>query len=103
MKNPIGHKRWAIAEGYIPESSHGPEPEMTSHETALDPPELSRSKWRQHASGRRGQQEGHARLDHRHVGLKAAAYFGRELERSHPILDANPGRGALAHAAHKIL
>jgi hypothetical protein len=34
MKNPIGHKRWAIAEGYIPESSHGPEPEMTSHETA---------------------------------------------------------------------
>ena len=34
MKNPIGHKRWAIAEGYIPESSHGPKPEMTSHETA---------------------------------------------------------------------
>ena len=34
MKNPIGHKRWAIAEGYIPESSHGPEPDMTSHETA---------------------------------------------------------------------
>jgi hypothetical protein len=34
MKNPIGHRRWAIAEGYIPESSHGPEPEMTSHETA---------------------------------------------------------------------
>jgi hypothetical protein len=34
MKNQIGHKRWAIAEGYIPESSHGPEPEMTSHETA---------------------------------------------------------------------
>ena len=33
MKNPIGRKRWAIAEGYIPESSHGPEPEMTSHET----------------------------------------------------------------------
>lgn len=29
---PIGHKRWAIAEGYIPESSHGPAPEMTSHE-----------------------------------------------------------------------
>ena len=30
---PIGHKRWAIGEGYIPESSHGPEPEMTSHES----------------------------------------------------------------------
>jgi len=34
LKNPIGQKRWAIAEGYIPTSSHGPEPEMTSHETA---------------------------------------------------------------------
>ncbi len=34
MKNPIGRKRWAIAEGYIPKSSHGPKPEMTSHETA---------------------------------------------------------------------
>ena len=34
MKDPIGRRRWAIAEGYIPESSHGPEPEMTSHETA---------------------------------------------------------------------
>ncbi|HKV90920.1 MAG TPA: sensory rhodopsin transducer [Candidatus Angelobacter sp.] len=33
MKNPIGHKRWAIAEGYIPDSSIGPKPEMTSHET----------------------------------------------------------------------
>lgn len=31
---PIGRKRWAIAEGYIPAWSHGPEPEMTSHETA---------------------------------------------------------------------
>jgi hypothetical protein len=30
----IGRKRWAIAEGYIPEGSHGPEPAMTSHETA---------------------------------------------------------------------
>ncbi len=30
----IGQKFWAIAEGYIPESSHGPEPQMTSHETA---------------------------------------------------------------------
>lgn len=29
----VGHTRWAIAEGYIPEWSHGPEPEMTSHET----------------------------------------------------------------------
>ena len=34
MKSPIGRKHWAIAEGYIPETSHGPEPEMTSHETA---------------------------------------------------------------------
>ena len=30
----IGKKRWAIAEGYIPDESTGPEPEMTSHETA---------------------------------------------------------------------
>lgn len=30
----IGRKRWAIAEGYIPGWSHGPEPEMKSHETA---------------------------------------------------------------------
>ena len=30
----IGRRRWAIAEGYIPGWSHGPEPEMTSHETA---------------------------------------------------------------------
>lgn len=30
----IGRKRWAIAEGYIPEGSHGPAPELTSHETA---------------------------------------------------------------------
>ena len=34
MNNPIGQNRWAIAEGYIPETSRGPEPEMTSHETA---------------------------------------------------------------------
>src|ERR1700745_1226952 len=33
MENPIGRKRWAIAEGYIPSQSHGPEPQMTSHET----------------------------------------------------------------------
>lgn len=32
MKNPIGRKCWAIAEGYIPPQSHGPAPEMTSHE-----------------------------------------------------------------------
>lgn len=30
----LGHTRWAIAEGYIPATSHGPEPEMLSHETA---------------------------------------------------------------------
>lgn len=29
----IGRKRWAIAEGYIPPESHGPSPQMTSHET----------------------------------------------------------------------
>jgi hypothetical protein len=34
MTRPIGRRRWAIAEGYIPGWSHGPEPEMTSHETA---------------------------------------------------------------------
>ena len=27
-----GRTRWAIAEGYIPGQSHGPSPEMTSHE-----------------------------------------------------------------------
>ena len=31
---PIGKLRWAIAEGYIPTWSHGPEPQMSSHETA---------------------------------------------------------------------
>lgn len=30
----IGAKRWAIAEGYIPSESTGPQPEMKSHETA---------------------------------------------------------------------
>jgi hypothetical protein len=30
---PIGATRWAIAEGYIPGWSHGPEPLFTSHET----------------------------------------------------------------------
>jgi len=29
----IGRKQWAIAEGYIPPSSTGPHPQMTSHET----------------------------------------------------------------------
>jgi hypothetical protein len=29
----IGRRRWAVAEGYLPGWSHGPEPEMTSHET----------------------------------------------------------------------
>jgi hypothetical protein len=31
---PIGHTRWAIAEGYIPPGSTGPAPQMVSHETA---------------------------------------------------------------------
>ena len=30
----IGQRRWAIAEGYIPGWSQGPEPQFTSHETA---------------------------------------------------------------------
>lgn len=30
---PIGRTCWAIAEGYIPRESHGPAPQMTSHET----------------------------------------------------------------------
>lgn len=34
MAKAIGARRWAIAEGYIPGWSHGPEPQMTSHETA---------------------------------------------------------------------
>ena len=29
----IGRTCWAIAEGYIPRESHGPAPQMTSHET----------------------------------------------------------------------
>ncbi len=33
-KTPIGRRRWAIAEGYIPGTSQGPGPAMTSHETA---------------------------------------------------------------------
>lgn len=31
---PVGRRRWAIAEGYIPGWSNGPEPQFTSHETA---------------------------------------------------------------------
>src|SRR5690349_6903142 len=31
--NPIGSKRWAIAEGYIPPYSHGSTRQLTSHET----------------------------------------------------------------------
>ncbi len=34
MNKPIGQMRWAIAEGYIPAYSNGPEPQFTSHETA---------------------------------------------------------------------
>jgi hypothetical protein len=34
MNNSIGRRKWAIAEGYIPSKSHGPQPAMTSHETA---------------------------------------------------------------------
>jgi hypothetical protein len=30
---PIGRRRWAIAEGYIPAGSTGPSPQMESHET----------------------------------------------------------------------
>ena len=33
MTDAIGHQTWAIAEGYIPEGSNGPEPQMESHET----------------------------------------------------------------------
>lgn len=33
MTDPIGTDRWAIADGYIPAESTGPEPEMESHDT----------------------------------------------------------------------
>lgn len=33
MSAAVGRHRWAIAEGYIPSVSHGPQPQMTSHET----------------------------------------------------------------------
>ena len=34
LSEGLGARMWAIAEGYIPAWSHGPEPEFTSHETA---------------------------------------------------------------------
>lgn len=34
LNQSVGSKVWAIAEGYIPSDSTGPEPQMTSHETA---------------------------------------------------------------------
>jgi hypothetical protein len=34
VSKPFGHRRWAIAEGWIPDYSHGPEPALLSHETA---------------------------------------------------------------------
>jgi hypothetical protein len=34
MNQSIGRLCWAIAEGYIPGRSNGPQPQMTSHETA---------------------------------------------------------------------
>ncbi len=34
MSEPVGRRRWAIAEGYIPGWSNGPEPQFTSHESA---------------------------------------------------------------------
>lgn len=33
MRREVGVTEWVIAEGYIPPESHGPEPQMTSHET----------------------------------------------------------------------
>lgn len=34
MQQKIGRQIWVIAEGYIPPSSHGKAPQLTSHETA---------------------------------------------------------------------
>ncbi len=34
MTDPVGARRWVIPEGWIPDRSTGPEPAMTSHETA---------------------------------------------------------------------
>jgi hypothetical protein len=47
MGEGVGRRRWAIAEGYIPEESTGPEPEMTSHETACL---LNTSPWTAHVA-----------------------------------------------------
>jgi hypothetical protein len=33
VNKPVGKRTWAIAEGYLPGWSQGPEPEMASHET----------------------------------------------------------------------
>jgi hypothetical protein len=33
MTRSIGSLRWAIADGYIPAYSHGPQPQLLSHET----------------------------------------------------------------------
>ena len=33
MDKGIGVREWVIAEGYIPAESHGPQPQMLSHET----------------------------------------------------------------------
>lgn len=33
MADVIGRRRWAIAEGYLPGWSHGPAPQLESHET----------------------------------------------------------------------
>jgi hypothetical protein len=33
VSKAIGATEWVIAEGYIPAESHGPQPQMTSHET----------------------------------------------------------------------
>lgn len=33
MSHSIGRTLWAIAEGYIPGTSHGPAPQLESHET----------------------------------------------------------------------
>ena len=33
-RTPVGSTAWVIADGWIPPASTGPEPEMTSHDTA---------------------------------------------------------------------
>jgi hypothetical protein len=33
MSKAVGVREWVIAEGYIPPESHGPQPQMLSHET----------------------------------------------------------------------